>query len=178
MLKTILTWGLIAGLVVAIPMFTIVTTLHDQIRAPYGMIVGYTIMLVALSAVFVGVKRYRDLELGGVIGFWPAFGIGLGISIVAGVLYALGWEATLAFTHMDFGAAYAKEYIEQQKVAGVSGDALARITAEMDEFSRNYRNPLYRMPMTFVEIFPVGVLVSLVAAGLLRNSRFLPLRRA
>jgi len=31
--------------------------------------------------------------------------------------------------------------------------------------------------MTFIEIFPVGVLVSLVSAGLLRNSRFLPVRR-
>jgi hypothetical protein len=29
---------------------------------------------------------------------------------------------------------------------------------------------------TFVEIFPVGVIVSLVSAGLLRNSRFMPAR--
>jgi hypothetical protein len=48
----------------------------------------------------------------------------------------------------------------------------------MEAFKVQYANPMYRLPMTFVEIFPVGVLVSLVSAGLLRNSRFLPFRRA
>ena len=38
-------------------------------------------------------------------------------------------------------------------------------------------NPLFRMPMTFTEIFPVGVLVSLITAGLLRKSTFLPAKR-
>jgi uncharacterized protein DUF4199 len=178
MLKTILTWGLVAGLVVGIPMFAITLTLQGHIGGSYGMLVGYLTMLVALSAVFVGVKRYRDIELGGVIGFWPAFGVGLGISIVAGILYVLAWEVTQSFLPMDFGAAYAKEYIEQQQAAGVSGEALAKITAEMDAFTRNYHNPAFRLPMTFIEIFPVGVLVSLVTAALLRNSRFLALRRA
>jgi hypothetical protein len=178
MLKTILTWGLVAGLVVGVPMFVITLTLGGHIGGAYGMLVGYLTMLVALSAVFVGVKRYRDRELGGVIGFWPALGVGLGISIVAGVLYVVAWEITQSFLPMDFGAAFAKSYIEQQKAAGIAGDQLARVTAEMDEFTRNYHNPLYRWPMTFIEIFPVGVLVSLVTAALLRNSRFLALRRA
>jgi hypothetical protein len=39
-----------------------------------------------------------------------------------------------------------------------------------------YDNPLYRLPMTFAEIFPVGLLVTLVSAVLLRNPRFLPAR--
>lgn len=46
----------------------------------------------------------------------------------------------------------------------------------MDDFRRQYANPLFRMPVAFVEIFPVGVLVSLISAALLRNSRFLPAR--
>jgi hypothetical protein len=40
-----------------------------------------------------------------------------------------------------------------------------------------YANPLYRLPMTFAEIFPVGLLVSLVTAGPLRNSVILPAQR-
>jgi hypothetical protein len=40
-----------------------------------------------------------------------------------------------------------------------------------------YADPLYRLPMTFIEIFPIGVLVSLIAAALLRNRRFLPVLR-
>ena len=53
---------------------------------------------------------------------------------------------------------------------------VAAVTAQMDEFRRQYANPFFRLPMTFVEIFPVGVLISLISAGLLRNSRFLPPR--
>jgi len=44
-----------------------------------------------------------------------------------------------------------------------------------DDLHRN--NPLFRLPMTFVEIFPVGLLIALVSAGLLRNPRFLPARQ-
>ena len=67
--------------------------------------------------------------------------------------------------------------IAAQQARGVRGAALARTVAEMEQFRRDYANPLYRLPMTLLEILPVGVLVSLVAAGLLRNSRFLPARR-
>jgi hypothetical protein len=37
-----------------------------------------------------------------------------------------------------------------------------------------YRNPLIRMPMTFLEIFPVGLLISLISAAVLKNPRVLP----
>ena len=48
--------------------------------------------------------------------------------------------------------------------------------AEMAQFGEMYANPLIRMPITFIEIFPVGLVISLIAAALLRNSRFLPAR--
>lgn len=104
----------------------------------------------------------------------PALALGLGISIVAGVIYVAAWEATQALAHMDFAGDYSRALIAQQKAKGVSGQDLAQFTAEMEKFKVQYANPLYRWPMTFAEIFPVGVLVSLVSAVLLRNSRFLP----
>ena len=72
--------------------------------------------------------------------------------------------------------AYARAMIAQQEAKGLSGAALERFRAEMEQFKVQYANPLYRWPMTFAEIFPVGVIVSLVSAGLLRNSRFMPAR--
>jgi Protein of unknown function (DUF4199) len=176
MLRTILLFGLIAGLIVGVPMVTMML-LHRGHQAS-GYIIGYLTMLIALSTVFVAIKRHRDAALGGVIKFLPALGIGLGISAVAGVIYVLAWELSVAFVHLDFAAAYSDMLIAQQRAKGVSGPALDRFIAEMDRFRPNYANPLYRLPMTFAEIFPVGVLVSLVSAALLRNSRFLPARRA
>jgi predicted enzyme related to lactoylglutathione lyase len=128
--------------------------------------------------VFVAIKRHRDADLGGVIKFWPAFGLGLGISFIAGILYVVSWESACAIAHVDFAGSYAKAMIAQQQAKGVSTEGLAKLTAEMEHFKMQYANPLYRWPMTFMEIFPVGVLVSLVSAALLRNSRFLPPRPA
>ncbi len=176
MFRNILTYGTIAGLAVGIPLSAITIGYHGPLS--HSMLLGYTIMLVALSAVFLGIKRYRDVELGGVIGFWRALVLGLGISFVAGLFYVVAWETACAITGMDFASSYAKAMIAQKKAAGVSGAALAKFVAEMNDFKVQYANPLYRWPMTFAEIFPVGVLVSLISAGLLRFSRFLPARRA
>jgi hypothetical protein len=178
MIRKILSYGTVAGLIVGVPLFAITVALNGHPPLPYGVALGYLTMLIALSAVFAAIKRWRDVELGGVIRFWPALGLGLGISVVAGILYVLAWEAALAVTHMDFAGSYAAALIEQQKARGVSGEALARFVADMDRFKVQYANPYYRLAMTFAEIFPVGLLVSLVSAALLRNSRFLPARRA
>jgi Protein of unknown function (DUF4199) len=177
MFRRILSYGAVAGLIVAVPLFGLTVAMNGHPPSPYGAVLGYLTMLVALSTVFVAIKRHRDADRGGLIGFWPAFGLGLGISVVAGIFYVLAWEAALAVTHMDFAGDYAKMLIAQQQAKGVTGEALAKYAAEMERFKVQYANPLYRLPMTFAEIFPVGVLVSLVSAGLLRNSRFLPVRR-
>ncbi|MEA3003208.1 MAG: hypothetical protein QOH81_1996 [Sphingomonadales bacterium] len=176
MLKRILIYGVVAGLIAGLPLSALVIAAHGNAPA-HGMAIGYTIMLIALSTIFVAIKRYRDAELGGVIRFWPALGLGLGISFIAGIFYVAAWEASVAISHIDFANGYANALIAQQKAAGVGGAELAKFTAEMERFKVQYANPLFRLPMTFAEIFPVGVLVSLVAAALLRNPRFLPARR-
>ncbi|MGD0191772.1 MAG: DUF4199 domain-containing protein [Rhizomicrobium sp.] len=177
MIRKILIYGTISGLVVGVPLsiMTVTAAGHPPLR--YGMVIGYTIMLIALSAVFAGIKRHRDADLGGVIKFWPALALGLGISFVAGVFYVVAWESAQAIAHIDFAAGYSKTLIAEEKARGVSGAALAAVVAQMNEFKANYANPFYRIPMTFAEIFPVGVLVSLISAALLCNSRFLPARR-
>jgi hypothetical protein len=176
-LRSVLVYGVVAGLIVGVPLSVVTIAMNGHAMLSYGAVIGYTLMLIALSTVFVAIKRYRDDTLGGVIRFWPAFGLGLGISFVAGVFYVAAWETAVAVTHMDFAGTYAHAIIEQQKAKGVTGEALAKVVADMERFKAQYANPLYRLPMTFAEIFPVGVLVSLVSAGLLRNRRFLPARR-
>jgi hypothetical protein len=178
MFRTILIYGTVAGLTVGIPLSIITLGFSGPQMLSYGMVIGYTIMLIALSAVFVGIKRYRDVDLGGVIGFWQALALGLGISFVAGILYVVAWETACVIAGIDFAGSYSAAMIAQKKAAGVSGAALAKFVAEMNAFKVQYANPLYRWPMTFIEIFPVGVLVSLISAALLCNRRFLPARSA
>lgn len=177
MLQSILKNGVIAGLIVAVPMILVTLTLGD--KAPtgnMGLVIGYTTMLVALSVIFPALKRQRDVVNGGVIKFLPAFLMGLGISAVAGVLYVLAWEATLAISGMDFGALYAEHLVEAAKARGASEAEIAAERVKAEDFAKMYANPLFRMPITFTEILPVGLIVSLISALLLRNSRFMPAR--
>ena len=171
MLNRIIVHGGLAGLIVGAVFFAFAVS-GTLVHGAVGMAIGYLTMLVALSLVFVAIKRHRDLELGGVIRFWPAFALGLGVSIVASLIYALAWEASLAAT--GGAEAFVEHYIEQERARGAPPEALA----EMEGFRAIYANPLLRMAITFTEIFPVGLLVSLLSAALLRNRRFLPVRRA
>ena len=174
MLRTVLIYGVITGIVVGLPMSYLALGLSGP--AAHSYTVGYLVMLIALSVIFVGIKAHRDRALGGVIRFWPALALGLGITVVAGVIYAATWDLAQQLAHVDFAGDYAKSVIAHQKAHGASAETLARVTAEMERFKASYANPLYRYFMTFIELFPVGVLVSLVSAGLLRNSRFLAAR--
>ena len=175
MLRDILKYGVIAGLIVGILMAATIPLVRNTPAEPYGMAIGYTTMLIALSTIFVAIKRRRDAQ-GGVIRFWPAFALGLGISVVAGIIYVIAWDIMLPLLPGDFMGELIADMVETEKAKGLSGEALAKLTADMEQFRRDYANPLYRWPITFTEVFPVGVLVSLVSALVLRNPRVLPAR--
>ena len=175
MSRIILVFGAIAGLAVAVPMCLLVANAEPG-SAATSHFTGYLIMLLALSLVFFGVKQLRDRELGGVIRFVPALLAGLGISAVAGVIYVIGWEITLAVTDFAFIDSYSTAAVEAARAKGASATEIEALMAKMDEFRQQYANPFFRMPITFIEIFPVGLLVSLISAALLRNSQFLPAR--
>ncbi|MES1201294.1 MAG: DUF4199 domain-containing protein [Pseudomonadota bacterium] len=137
---------------------------------------GYLIMIIALSMIFLAIRDYRNKKLGGVIKFFPAFGMGLLIAAIAGLAYTLAWEAYLAMTHYRFMDEYVASIIARQREAGVTGPALDAKIAELNQMKVAYANPLFRLPMTFVEIFPVGVLIALISAAVLRNPKVLPAR--
>ena len=170
-----LVYGGIAGaIVICIALTVLSLDLPSHFETPWF---GYLVMLVALSLIFVGVKRYRDIECGGVIRFGRAFGLGLGMALVAALIYIIGWEIFLAVTGRDFMAEYTASTIAGMRADGATQAAIEATQAEMREFGVKYRNPLFRIPITFIEIFPVGLLVSLVSAALLRNPRLLPAAR-
>jgi len=179
MIALILRYGFVAGLIVGTPMvWRMLAAEPGATEEPVsGMLLGYLTMIVALTAVFLGVKAYRDKVLGGAIRFLPALGIGLGISAVASIMYVIAWEISMAYSSFDFIAFYKAFMVNSAKAKGASGAELNQAIADAESFATMYKNPLYRMPMTFIEMFPVGVLISLITAAILRNSRVLPAQR-
>lgn len=175
-MKFSLTYGLLSGLVIIATMLTGIL-LSDQQNFFSSEWFGYLVMLVALTFIFVGVKRYRDVERGGVIGFKPAFLMGLSIAAVAALAYIIVWEIYLASTGYVFMDDYLAGIARARAAEGVLEATIAKELASMEWMRVQYGNPLFRVPMTFLEIFPVGLLVALISAGLLRNPRVLPAAR-
>lgn len=164
MTRTILIAGLAAGLVAGGFCSLFAVILSHSIPAGWGMAIGYLTMLLALSAIVVALRRQRDAQ-GGVLGFWPALGMGVGITLIASILYALCWEVSLQF--MGGADGFIDGYARGLRAHGGSAADLAQI----EDMRASYRNPLFRLPMTMTEIAPVGLLVSLVAAAVLRAPR-------
>ena len=155
-------YGAIAGVIIILG---IIATI--ELGIPY-LWLGYLIMFIAFSAIFVAVKQYRDDSLGGVMRFHTGLLLGLGITTVASVTYVLVWELYLLLT--DY--AYIEDFVQSMASSVQSGgeSESTDVAAEIAAIETQYRNPLYRLPITFLEVFPPGLLVSLAAAGVWRSS--------
>ncbi|MEM7700650.1 MAG: DUF4199 domain-containing protein [Pseudomonadota bacterium] len=177
MLRYALIYGGLSGaIVIAVISITLMTMGPES--AASSQMSGYAIMIVALSLVFIGVKRYRDVEQGGVISFKTGASVGVTMAAIAGIVYTIGWEAVLFATDFAFIETYSQTMIDSIKAQGLSPSEEAAKIAEIRSGMDMYRNPMFRLPITFVEIFPVGLIVALVSALILKNPKVLPVRAA
>ena len=170
MKKTVLVCGLVAG-VISSSMFIGLMLLGraGDDHFENGMIYGYSLMILAFSLIFVGTKITRDKYNGGVISFGKAFQVGLFITLIAATIYVIVWMIDYYVFIPDFADKYAAQVIKKLQESGASAEALATKTKEMEEFSRMYKNPFFNAMITYSEIVPVGLLVSLVSALVLKR---------
>lgn len=177
MRKIVIVYGLIAGAIITCLMLVwIYLWERGQVNLDNGEIFGYGSMLVALSMVFFGIKSYRDNKNNRSIGFWKGMQIGLLISLLASVIYAGGWETYLQVNpefKNSFFEKYSELYIGKLKEKGAPPEEIDRVTTEMASVSELYKNPLFRFAITIMEILPVGIVVTLLSAAILRKKEVL-----
>jgi len=175
MKRIVMIYGLIAGSIVG-AMLIITMPLYKSgvLKLDNGELLGYTTMVIALSLVFFGVKSYRDGHLGGSISFGNALFMGLLITLVASIIYALSWEISYNTMKGDFIKQMSDSYLEKMMSDGATEAELNETRQEMEEYGIMYKNPVFRFAFTLMEIAPVGIIISLISAGLLRRSDFLP----
>lgn len=168
MQRTILTWGLIAG-VVSISMMLATMPFVDQIGFDYGMVIGYTALVLSALVIYPGVRSYRDHVAGGKMTFGRGFLVGLGIAAVAAVCYGVIWAVVYANFMPDFCDKYAAHMIGKARAAGASAEKIAEATAQAAQMKRLMDNPVTNAAMAFLEPFPIGLLAALVSARILRQ---------
>ena len=168
MKKIVLTYGLIAGGVISVLMGGSLV-LADKIGTGHSMLLGYTMMVASFLLVYFGIRSYRDNTLGVHISFGRAFTCGILITLITTVCYVAMWEI-LYFNFMPhFMDSYFAAEIHKVQASGLDQATIATKVAEIQYSQQLYQNPLVNMAYTFMEPLPVGLLIALISAAVLRR---------
>jgi len=170
MRKIVVTFGLIAGAILSV-MMLITLPFHDDIGFDKSAVIGYTTMVLAFLMVFFGVRSYRDNVGAGSVTFWRALTVGLMITAVASICYVATWELIGQRLVPDYVEKYGAYEIEKTRNSGASEEEVAAKAKEMREFNEMYKKPLNNIALTLLEPLPVGILFTLITAGILSRKR-------
>jgi len=172
MKKNIIIYGLIAGSVVSILMLisiNYISHVDGKVDFSTSLLIGYASMLIAFSLVYVGIRNYRDKYNGGVISFGKAFKIGIMIVLIASTIYVVAWLIDYFFFIPDFMEKFSAQELDKLKASGASQIEIDKQTKEMADFARMYKNPLFNAMVTYAEILPVGLIVTLTSSLILKR---------
>jgi hypothetical protein len=174
MQKTVLTFGIISGLIIVVLWMATRSLWMDpdgQMDMFKGEIIGYTNMIVALSMIFFGIRQYREGYMGGQITFGKAFKVGLFITLIASAIYVIWWM--VYFNTSEVAQSFPEQYLQHMKEQwAASGMSSAEVQQKTEGFEKNmelYKNPLVMAGMTLMEILPVGLIVTLISALILKR---------
>jgi len=171
MKKIIWKYGLLAGVINAGLMFALMPIWMESKNFTLGEIFGYLSMILALSLIFLGIYQYRQRHNNGVISFLKALKVGILITLIASVIYVAGWMMYSSFMNPGMMDEYFAHAIEQVRQSGASDEEIKAKIEEMESFKEMYQHPLIQMGITFTEIFPVGLLMSIIAALVLKRKQ-------
>jgi hypothetical protein len=168
MKKIVLTFGLIAGVIISVLMGGSLL-IANKIGNLHSMVLGYTIMVASFLLVYFGIRSYRDNDLGGQISFGRAFACGILITLITCVCYVAMWEI-LYFNFMPhFMDSYFAAQIHQVQSSGLDPATTAAKVAAIQHSQQLYQNPFVNMAYTFMEPLPVGLIITLISAAMLRR---------
>jgi hypothetical protein len=170
MKNIVLRFGLASGTVlVALALVMTPLCLNGTLDFDHSEILGYTSMVLSFLLVFFGIRSYRENVAGGAIGFVKAFQVGILITLITCAMYVLAWEIAYFNFFPNFLDQYSSHVLARMQAHGASAAEIQRTTAQMADLAKNYKNPLFNSAITFMEVFPVGLIVTLISAAILRR---------
>jgi ethanolamine transporter EutH len=170
MKELVLKYGLISGgIIAAMTAVLLPLCMRGTIDFERSELFGYASMVLAFLLVFFGIRSYREEVGEGAISFAKGVQVGLLITLVACAVYVLCWEIVYWGFYPDFLDDYSARVIEKMRENGETEAAIRKMEGEMATFGRLYANPLFNVGITFLEVFPVGLVMTLVSAAILRR---------
>jgi hypothetical protein len=179
MRKVTLTFGLLAGVIIS-GFMVVAMAMWEKGTMTFSSrndILGYAVIVIALSMVFFGIKSYRDNYQNGAIKFTKGLQVGLLISLVASLMYVATWETYYQIRpegYTSFVDRYCDHQVNKMKENGASPAEIDEKIKEMADMKEMIKNPVLRFGMALMELFPFGIIVTLISAAVLRRKEFLP----
>jgi Protein of unknown function (DUF4199) len=168
MRKIVWTFGLLSGLVSAAMMAATIPFI-DTIGFDRSVVVGYTAIVISFLFVYFGIRSYRDNVLGGQITFGKGFQAGILITLISCLFYVAAWLVVYYTVVPDFGDKYAAYLVEEQRAEGGSQIEIEAAIRQGEQLKEMLDNPVINAAVTFTEPFPVGLLVTLISAAVLKK---------
>jgi hypothetical protein len=168
MKKKVLTYGFIAGGILSLMMLGTLAFV-DRVGFKYGEVIGYSTMVLSFLLVFFGIRSYREDVGDGYISFWRALGVGLLMMLIACVCYVVTWEFIYIKLFPDFVDKYGAYILTQLRDSGATQQVIDAKIEELKQFKVMYDNPLINSALTFLEPLPVGLLMTVISAAILRK---------
>ena len=177
MKKIVLTFGLISGVMISVLMDGSIL-ISSKTGSSHSMALGYTMMVASFLLVYFGIRSYRDNVLSGQISFGRALACGLLITAITCACYVVTWEIVYFTFIPHFMDGYFAAQVHHVQASGLDPATTSAKIAEIRHSQQLYQNPLVNMAYTLIEPLPVGVVITLVSAALLRRKEPMPSRSA
>ncbi len=169
MKKSVLIFGTIAGLILLIVLVTSTLLCYNSNNFDGNMWLGYGSMLVAFSLIFVGIKNVRDKVNNGFITFGGAFKVGLYIALIASTVYVVTWLFEYYLVMPDFMDKYIAHVLREAAKEGATAAELKTKKDDMAMYVNMYKTPFGVIVLTYMEVLPIGIIVTLIAALILKR---------
>ena len=170
MKKIVIRYGLASGaILIALSAVLIPLCLNGTINFDHSEVLGYSAMVLSFLLVFFGVRSYRDNVAGGTISFGKAFQVGILITLITCAMYVISWEIAYFNFFPDFLDKYSAHTLDRLRASGASAAKIQETTDQMAMMAKYYDNIFFNMAITLMEVLPVGLIMTLISAAIVRR---------
>ncbi|MGX5173324.1 DUF4199 domain-containing protein [Aliikangiella sp. IMCC44653] len=172
MKNVILKYGFIAGgICVGIPFIAWLIIGGGTETYAQSEVIGYAAILLSVLVIFLAVKELKQKNTHQVIGFKKVFLLGTGVSLIAGILFGVYNLVYVAYLDPEFMDNYFNYYIQTIQHSGLAQVEIEQQIAKLQADKALFMNPWVNFIVMFFTVFLIGLVVSLFAGLIQRESQ-------
>ncbi|MBK7477615.1 MAG: DUF4199 domain-containing protein [Haliscomenobacter sp.] len=161
-------FGLIASMIlIALGLVAQVAGLSDPSNpsGPGGIAMNILTYGIMIAAIVMAVKQHRDTELGGLISFKRAFGLGMFVILIIGAITMVWTFVYMSYINPDMVDQIMEAAQEKQQAQGLSDEQLEAASGMMGMIMK----PWFMAISAFVGTLLIGLIISLIVAAIMKK---------